>query len=89
MLETDEDVVTALRIVGFLFLLAGVYPSMIFTLIFIIVLIVNPFFCLPFLYLLIVFYGLSAWGYFFVVEARNLEKRGSNKLAKSPQNLHI
>ena len=78
MLETDEDVVTLLRIFGFLFLFIGVYPSMIFTLIFIIVLIVNPFFSLPFLGLSIVFYVFSALGYFFVVKARNLEKRASS-----------
>lgn len=78
MLETDESVATLLRIFGFLFLLAGVYPSMIFTLMFIIASIVphgDPF---PLLRFLIVFYVFSALGYFFVVKARNLEKRASS-----------
>jgi hypothetical protein len=79
MLETDETIVTALRIVGFLFLFVGVYPSMILTPIFIVSSIVNhtPFLYLPFLGTLSVFYVISALGYFFVVKARNLEKRGA------------
>ena len=77
MLETDETTVVALRIVGFLFLLAGVFPSIIFTTMFIIASIVphgNPF---PLLRFLIIFYVISALGYFVVVKARNLEKRGA------------
>jgi len=77
MLETDEDVVTALRIVGFLFLLAGVFPSMIFTTMYIIASIVPHGEPSPLLRFLIVFYVISALGYFFVVKARNLEKRGA------------
>jgi len=77
MLETDETIVTALRIVGFLFLFVGVFPSMIFTLMFIIASIVPHGDPIPLLRFLIVFYVFSALGYFFVVEARNLEKRGA------------
>ena len=78
MLETDESVATLLRIFGFLFLLAGAYPSMIFTLMFIIASIPpegDPF---PLLRFLIVFYVFSALGYFLVVKARNLEKQASS-----------
>ena len=79
MLETDETTVTALRIIGFLLLFVGVYPSIILTPMFIISSIVShsPSFSLAFLRLLIVFYVSSALGYYFVVKARNLEKRGA------------
>lgn len=78
MLETEENVVTFLRIVGFLFLLAGVYPSIIFTPTFITLSILTTTDIFLYLRILSIFYVISVLGCFLVASARYLKKQVSN-----------
>ena len=79
MLETEKSIGTFLRVVGFFFLAVGVFPSIILTTAFTILSILTKY-ADKFLYLhiLSIFYVISGLGYFFVVTARNLEKRASS-----------